>query len=97
MIKPIEIIEVRPFYLICRFNNGEIKKLFVEPIFQNQPNKLIAEKILNPDFFCQVQLGELGQIYWADAAQMKDEKGNWMSCEFDISPEFIYYNSASIG
>ena len=93
MIKPIEIIEIQPFFLTFKFNNGEVKKLFVEPILKNESNQLIAEKILKADFFKQVKIGDLGQIYWQNAAFMKDENGNTISCEYDMSPEFIYHNS----
>ena len=93
MIKPIEILEARPYYLTCRFNNNEVKKIFIEPILRNEKNQLIAKRILDVDLFCQAKIGELGQIYWRDAAQMKDEKGNIIDCEYDMSPEFIYHNS----
>jgi hypothetical protein len=95
MIKPIEIIEVQPFYLVCKFNNGEIKKILIEPILKSQNNKLAEQKILDTKFFITVQLGELGQIYWDNAAQMIDKDGKLISCEYDMSPEFVYANSVS--
>ena len=65
----------------------------VDSILQQQPDKAIAHKILMPDFFKTVKIGELGQIYWLDAAQMKDERGNSIKCEYDMSPEFVYHHS----
>jgi hypothetical protein len=96
MIKPIEITIHPAYSLLCKFSNGELKKLFVEPILLQEKNKKIADKILNPNFFNQVKLGELGQIYWQDAAEMKDEKGNTISCEYDLSPEFVYHYSVKV-
>ena len=35
MLRITEIIEKSPYYLICRFNNGIVKKLDVLPIIEN--------------------------------------------------------------
>ena len=96
MIKAEKIIEAKPYYIICRFNNGEVKKLFVEPIILQQKNIFGAEKILDSQIFPLVKIGELGQLYWENIAQMKDEKGKIISCEYDMSPEFVYQNSLAI-
>ncbi len=96
MIKTEKIIEAKPYFIVCKFNNGEIKKLFVEPLFSQNKNSFSAQKILDKDFFGTVRVGDLGQLYWKDAATMKDENGNSISCEYDMSPEFVYFNSQKI-
>ena len=35
MIRVTEIIEKNPYYLLCRFNNGIVKKLDILPIIKN--------------------------------------------------------------
>ena len=96
MIKVNKIIEAKPFYIICQFNNGEIKKLMVEDILKNQKNNPYSKKIEDAVFFATVKIGEFGQLYWENGAQMKDEKGNSFVCEYDMSPEFIYHNSVPL-
>jgi hypothetical protein len=39
------------------------------------------------------KIGEMGQILWDNAAEMKDENGNLFLCDYDISAEYAYYNS----
>ena len=40
MIKPIKIIEVKPFEITCEFNNGEVKKIYMEQVFKKQANTM---------------------------------------------------------
>jgi len=95
MIRTQKILEAKPYYLICQFNNGEIKKLLVEGVFADS-NTFSANKILEPNYFSKAEVGELGQIFWPDAAYIKDVNGNLILCEYDMSPEFVYHNSIHI-
>lgn len=54
-------------------------------------SKLFDEKI-----FIQVSIGEVGQLLWKDITTMKNEKGEPVSCEYDISPEFAYKESTPV-
>jgi len=91
MIKAQEIVAIESFSIICKFNNGEVKKLDVDKVLP--ANDEFAQKILNTSTFNSVRVGSLGQLYWENSAEMKDEKGNIIPCEYDLSPEFVYYNS----
>jgi hypothetical protein len=93
MIKPVKIVEVAPYYIVCLFNNGEVRKLTVEPDFFSKVSKSINDSIFNTNIFNTVKIGELGQLYWENLATMKDEKGDPIPCEYDISPEFVYHYS----
>jgi hypothetical protein len=93
MIKPLKIIEVAPYYIVCLFNNGELRKLTVEPNLLDKTNKSITDLIFNKNIFTTVKIGEMGQLYWENIATMKDEKGKLIQCEYDFSPEFVYHNS----
>ncbi|MFK7901123.1 MAG: hypothetical protein AB8B61_10250 [Cyclobacteriaceae bacterium] len=55
-----------------------------------------ANKILNSTTFPTAKIGQFGEIYWSDIAEMKDENGNTISCAYDLSPEFAYHNSVSL-
>jgi hypothetical protein len=93
MIKPLKIIEVAPFYIVCLFNNGELRKLIVEPMLFVKINKTSADALFDKNIFNSVKIGEMGQLYWENIATMKDEKGNLIPCEYDLSPEFVYHHS----
>lgn len=91
-MKAKKIIELKPYYLIFEFENGEIKKLVVDQLLKNQ-NTFSAKRILNPNYFLKAQIGELGQVFWPEAAHIKDLNGELILCEFDMSPEFVYHHS----
>ena len=96
MHKLLEIVEIDSFSIICTFTNGEVRKLEIDKILEAKKEDLYVKKILTPIVFNSVKIGELGQLYWENIAQMKDENGNFKPCEYDMSPEFVYYNSNSI-
>ena len=96
MLKAVEIIDCEPYYLVCRFNNGEVKKLFCEQVIRKENNKAIAHKLLDATIFKQEKIGAMGHVYWDKIAEMKDETGNTIICEYDLSPEFVYHNSMKL-
>lgn len=53
-----------------------------------------ANKILNNEaVFKSALIGDFGEIYWANVAEITDLNGNKTPCEYDMSPEFVYQNS----
>lgn len=93
MIVAKEIVEVNSFSIVCKFNNGEVRKLEVDKIFADKLNDTYIQKILTKAVFDSVKIGDFGQLYWENVAQMKDLDGSMISCEYDMSPEFVYYDS----
>ena len=96
MLKVNKIVEVKPFYIICQFNTGEVKKLIVDDLLAKQKNVSYLSNVINAAVFAKVKIGEFGQLYWENAAEMKDEKGKSFVCEYDMSAEFIYNNAVKI-
>lgn len=96
MIKAVEIINVNPYNVVCKFNNGEVRQINLEKIILESNSFVNKQKLLDPPFFKQAAIGNLGQLYWANAASFKDENGKNINCEFDLSPEFIYHNSINL-
>ena len=96
MIAAKEIIEVSLFSVVCKFNNGEIRKLDVEKNFADKIEDAYVHNILTKAVFGSVKIGEIGQLYWENAAQMRDLDGKLVLCEYDMSPEFVYHNSTRI-
>lgn len=96
MIVPKEILRVESFTIVCKFNNGEVRKLEVDKVFANKLDDVYIWKVLTQPVFDLVKIGEFGQLYWENVAQMKDLDGSMIPCEYDMSPEFVYHNSTSI-
>ena len=96
MIKVNKIIEIKPFYIICQFNTGEIKKIRVDEVLSKQKNVSYLNNVIKEPVFSKVKIGELGQLYWENTAEMKDENGKSFACEYDMSAEFVYYNAMKI-
>ena len=93
MIKAVEIIDVKPYEVICKFNNGELRQINMKKIIMESNDFVNKQKLLEPEFFKQATIGTFGQLYWADAAFFRNENGELVNCEFDLSPEFIFHNS----
>ncbi|MCX6350596.1 MAG: hypothetical protein NTX03_01910, partial [Bacteroidetes bacterium] len=54
------------------------------------------EKMNDVNFFKQAKIGDLGQVFWMNAAWMKDENGTRIQCEYDLSPELVYHYSSMV-
>ena len=96
MIKPVEILSAHPYSVVCRFSSGETRELNVEPLLLAQKNIKGVKKLFDKQVFSQVSIGEVGQLLWKDIITMKNEKGELISAEYDISPEFAYLQSIPI-
>lgn len=96
MIKAVEILKISPFKVVCRFNTGEIKQIELESVINNSNQYVNKKKLLDEEFFKQVSIGVFGELYWENAAYFKNENGELIPCEYDLSPEFVYYNSCKI-
>ncbi|MCP9755234.1 DUF2442 domain-containing protein [Lacihabitans sp. CCS-44] len=93
MLKIKKIINIEPFQITGKFNDGQIKKLDVFPIIQNHIHLKGVENLLNVSVFNKAQLGVFGEIYWPKIVK---SKANDMM-DYDISPEYFYYNGVVVG
>ncbi len=96
MLKAIEILDIIPYCITCKFNTGEVRKIDMKEIISNSNSYVDKEKLLNIEFFKKVSIGEFGELQWSNAAFMRDENNEWVKCEFDLSPEFVYHNSVGV-
>ena len=55
-----------------------------------------AVKVFNLSTFNQVKIGELGELYWENLAEMKNLEGELIKCAYDISPDLAYMKSQPI-
>jgi len=94
MIRVTEIIEKTPYYLLCRFNDGSVKKLDILPLIHNHAHLKGVETLLNEVVFRNVRIGELGEIVW-DRIVRTTDNGVETYWDYDISPEFAYQNGLS--
>jgi len=91
MIRVTEIIEKTPYYLLCKFNDGSVKKLDILPLINNHTHLKGVETLLNEAVFRNVRIGELGEIVW-DRIVKTTDNGVETYWDYDISPEFAYQN-----
>lgn len=90
MRKIIKIELMDSNQVICHFKNGEVRILDLSSTI----NDKYASKILTDEaVFTSVKIGEFGEIYWPDIAEITDFDGKVIPCNYDISPEFAYHNS----
>jgi len=92
MLRITEIIEKSPYYLLCKFNNGAIKKLDVLPIIEHHKHLNGVDSLLNEAVFNKVKIGEFGEIMWEKIVKTS-QNGEVVSWDYDISPEFAYHNA----
>ena len=94
-MKRIIQIEIQePFKILCLFENGEQRMINLEKLLDKQ-NKY-ASKILNEHTFRQAKVGSFGEIYWDEIAEIRDLEGRSSPCPFDISAEYVYWNSSLV-
>jgi hypothetical protein len=91
MIRVTEIIEKSPYYLLCRFNDGSVKRLDVLPLITNHSHINGVESLLNEAVFRNVRIGDFGEIVW-DRIVMTTVNGVETFWDYDISPEYAYHN-----
>lgn len=89
-------MEAQPYYLIVTFDNGEVRKLEMQPILESQKSHKGVEKLFDLSIFSNPKIGDFGQIYWENILQMRNLQGEFIPCEYDLSPEFVYENSIPI-
>lgn len=94
MLRITEIIEKSPYYLVCKFNNGEVKKLEIMPIIENHKHLDGVESILNVGVFYNVQIGDFGEIVWNKIVKT-NQNGVETLWDYDISPEYAYHNGVN--
>ena len=92
MLKVNKILEIENFAIICEFNNGVKKKLNVLPLIQNHSHLQGIDLLQNEIVFKKVAVGEMGEIFWKNIITSKSND-LW---NYDISPEFIFYNGTAV-
>ena len=94
MKKIIDITFEEPYKILCYFNNGEKRILDLKQILD--PRQKYAKKVFDESIFYKAKVGDFGEIYWDNVAEIKDYDGKYIPCEYDISPELIYSNSVPV-
>lgn len=89
MIRVTEIINKTPFTLVCKFNNGMIRKLDILPIIENHKKLDGVQNLLNESVFNTVRVGEFGEIVW-DKIVKNSHNGEVTLWDYDISPEYAF-------
>lgn len=96
MLRVTQIIEKSPYYLICKFNNGVVKKLDILPVIENHKHLDGVQSLLEEAVFYNVRIGEFGEIVW-DKMVKTIQDGVEVYWDYDISPEYAYQNATRLG
>ena len=94
MFRLTNITILDAFQIQCSFNTGETKLLDLTTALDTS-NKFV-KKLLENNFYKTAKIGSFGEIYWENVGEMKDYDGKVIACEYDISPEFVYFHSIKI-
>jgi hypothetical protein len=89
MKKIVEIIEVKAFYITCRFNDGRIATINVKPLLESQQHLQGIEKLYDETIFKKVRIGKMGELVWDNIITTiyDDKQTVW---DYDISPELVW-------
>ena len=79
--------------IICRFENEETRILNLAATIKDGQ---IEKSLSNEELFKTAQLGEFGEIFWANMGKITEMDGQEKACAYDIIPEFAYYNAQPI-
>jgi hypothetical protein len=79
------------YTLRCEFNTGEVRIFNLQKSLDK--NNRFVRKVLSPEVFEKVKLGDFGELYWDEIGEIKELNGSISSCNYDISPEFVYAHS----
>ena len=93
MLRVVEIIEKSPYSLVCKLNNGIVKKLDILPIIENHKHLNGVQNLLNESVFNTVRIGEFGEIVWDKIVKTNQDSID-LYWDYDISPEFAFQNSS---
>ena len=86
MIRVTEIIDKSPYSLLCKFNDGAVKKVDILPLIEDHKHLKGVERLLNKAVFDNVRIGEFGEIVWDRIVQTIDN-GEEIYWDYDISPQ----------
>ena len=88
----IKNISLMPNYTLrCVFNTGEVRIFNLQKSLDK--NNRFVRKVLSLEVFEKVKLGDFGELYWDEIGEIKELNGSISSCNYDISPEFVYAHS----
>ncbi len=91
-IQSIKILDSHK--ILCVFNTGEMRVLDITNALDST-NKLV-KKLSDQNVFKNAKLGQFGEIYWEEIGEIRELDGSITSCVYDISPEFVFYNSTKV-
>jgi hypothetical protein len=82
------------YTILCTFNNGITKAINVLPLLEKHKHLPGIEKLKEKNIFSKARIGIFGEIVWDKIIQSVNAKEIefW---DYDISPEFVFYNGAN--
>ena len=93
MVKVISIDHIELYKITCSLNNGSKRVVDVKPLIQNHLHLGGITELLKEDRFLSAEIGKMGEILWKNIIRTT---GNEL-WDYDISPEFIFYEGRKLG
>lgn len=91
LIRVSKILKIENFHILCEMNNGIKKSIDVLECLNDHSHLRGIISLKNWTEFQKVKIGEFGELTWEKV--MKIDNLNW---NYDISPEFIFYNGVTV-
>jgi len=91
LIRVAEILKIENFHILCEMNNGIIKRIDVLKCLNDHSHLKGILSLKNWNEFQKVKIGEFGELTWEKVIVIDNE--NW---NYDISPEFIFFNGVTV-
>jgi hypothetical protein len=93
MLKVISIDHIQPFEIICSLNDGSKRMIDVKPLLEKHHHFAGISDLLRKERFMEVEIGQMGEICWRRVIHFAGNEELW---DYDISPEFIFYEGKQI-
>lgn len=91
MLKIVQIKAISDYTITCEFNNGIEKKIDVLPLINAHKNLKGIDKLRDANNFKSAKIGFFREVFWENSIDNPKTNELW---NYDISPEFIYYQNA---
>jgi hypothetical protein len=92
MYKIKHVKAILPHSIVCEFDTGTKKILNIQPLLENHAHLEGINLLKNNAIFEKVAVGQMGEVYWENIITTQN-KQIW---NYDISPEYVFYNGITI-
>jgi hypothetical protein len=86
----IEILAVEPYRITCLFNDKSLKTIDFANYLNRRADKALVSPLLNPSYFMNVTLDELGGLHWPNGFDCSPLAAYELGEPIAVSAELYY-------